>query len=742
MTENDVRITHAEIPTDGTQLIVDGLTLYGTRVMRDHFPQAVDGLKAVYRRGLWVAHRFPDTGHGSTVAVGEIKVLHDHDPGSIYTTLVRLSQDFRFAPPLMIMHGSGGSYLEDKPAAVRYTSMSTSAFAKDVFFRGIETQALPMMQGMDLQKMEPKYLAPAVPMALVMGNTTVGFGFGSRTPARNLAAICDLVAALCSHLAKGGTFHNFDITKHAEKLLPDFALENVILNAKELLSEYAQGNFDAKIDIEGVAVLTKTSIDIYTLPVGRAFDVVERIRAAIDDAKDKKKDSAMARWIEANVADAQEDPPDKVTITLRKTAVTVFEVWDRVRRLIGFSDSFHPNPNYSNPEGYVHLLTPLQILEIWYQKRHDLILSSKRRQLRGMFEKLRIIEVIRVVSQNTDDVVKLLRESGTSAAAVAQLMRRYNFTQFQAEHVAKTPFSILIREAKEDLEQQHAEMLAKIEALQKSFLEIPQEIAATASEIKRRHGLPRRSRIPAYQGYVAVQGGCIQFESAAEVGEILENFPGVPLQIYSYDGPRLIHVDEQGRPCKGSLSKYTTGDIYGLPFSGDSGYTVNIREDGATCAVRGIVPGLRSEGYFYTTKRSWFVHRSGKIAAGDVPTELSVRKIIGRGAITDIIHIYPYTKQPHYLLFACADDRNVLILQRVTAETTRAIFPPAGAIHTAHHLTGKDWHFTLPQEYLNRLSARVFWIGDADALIGTESVLRLELGQNKWRKHPLIKMLA
>lgn len=737
--DNNEMISHAEIPVDGSVLVQDGLTAYGKRVLRDHFPQPTDGLKSLYRRILWVARRFPDTGQGSESAIGQVKEFHDHSPESIYTTMARLAQPFQFSPPMITFHGAKGEYVTDKPAASRYTSISLHPFARDVFFKGIETDAIPLIQGMDLQIWEPKYLAPAIPMALVISNTTVGYGYGSKIPARNLGSICDLVEVYCNHLDNGGTHLNFDITKHAEKLLPDFPLKNIITNRDELLAEYRNGNFDAKIDLEGVVELSKSAIRIYTLPVGRSFNVVDIVRKAIDDAKSKKAKN-HSQFIEQNVIDAREEPTF-ATILLKKNSTTVFQVWEHIRRMIGHSDAFHPNPNYVDSEGYIYQLNPAAILEIWYKKRQELILSSKRRQLRRLYEHLRIIEALLTIVEHTDKVIKIIRQNSTPDA-IAELVKAFGLTYFQAEHLTKAQLSTLSKTSKADLEKQYADQKEKVAALQESFNHIPKEIAQMAQDIKRRYAQGRISVMPEYIGYVSVQGGCIQFDSTREVEDILENFPGVPLSVHTYDGPHVIQIDQdQQRWQVGSVSKYSTGDLYGLPFHGSSGYTVNIHK-GTGCCVRGVIPGLRSEGYCYTTKRSWALHRSGKIRNIDITQEISMRKTISKGSKSDIIHVYPHLKKAHYLLIACNGDPNNIILKKIDGEDTSVKLPPVGDIHAIHHYTGRDWYFTLPEDFLNRVNARVFHITDAEKLLDGEAMVHIDLGQNKWKRHAAMKFLS
>lgn len=725
--------THREIPTDASNLIRDNLTEYGENILQYHFPQFTDGLKALYKRILWLARDWASTGLGSSSATGKVKELHDHSPEAIYEAIARLSQDFNYRPGLIEFHGSNGSYEDRKPSAERYTSVTISDFGKEVLFKGIEVSAIPMQLSSDLKGYEPQYLIPAIPLSLTLGNLSIGYGYSSKLLPRNLGDICDLVSAYCKHIEKHGMLRRFDARPHAEKLLPDFPILNTITNYRKLLSEYKQGNFDAMVEMEGHATLMHDAIIVHTLPMMTTFDVVERIRLEID----KKGGS----WCERNIIDARQDP-DGVFIQLKRNTTTTFEAWERVRRIIGFTGTFHPNPNYCNADGHIHQMSPEIVMEAWYRKRHDLLLASKRRQLNRMVEQRRILEAHLVVCKHRDEVLKILRGSSTTSEAVTLLTQNFELTVYQAEHLTKAQLHILIKSSAEDLMRQHAELSGRIEVLQESLQHISQEISATAQEIKRKYATPRVTKLPRYVGYMAIGGGCIQFEQVSEIQEIMTNFPRGEVAVHMYDGPNLIQVDQNGKFVKGNIPRYTTGDIYGLSFDGASGYTVNISEDGTACCVRGIVPGLRSAGFFYTTKMSKAIHRNGVIETIDVPKTISVRKTVCRGAATDIIYVYPDTSKTHYVLVMNDTEPNILTLQCVTDTSERIVTSPVGNVTVVHSYSGNDWYFTVPQECLNRISSRVFHIIDAEALMDGKKQLRIDLAAAKWKRHALLKQLS
>lgn len=72
--------------------------------IRDHYPNAIDGIKVVHRRIILALHNFPNS-LKSVDAVGKVNSIHDHSDTSIYGTIVRLSQPWYINPPLVTIEG-------------------------------------------------------------------------------------------------------------------------------------------------------------------------------------------------------------------------------------------------------------------------------------------------------------------------------------------------------------------------------------------------------------------------------------------------------------------------------------------------------------------------------------------------------------------------------------------------------------------------------------------------------------
>lgn len=724
------------IKVDGSAIVLKNLSSYAKYVIEHMLPDRIDGLKKGNRRGLFVLNAITnmrDRTTQSVSAVGDVSKYHPHGDASIYDALVRMAQPFHFNPPLVNLEGNVGSYTGDNPASARYTELGLKDFALDLFFKGIDIEAIPARTAVDLKSREPSYLIPAIPTTLLHGANAIGYGVGAKTPSRNLADICDLTIAFCKHKEKNGV-KPFNMKAHADKLLPDFPINNVLLDAPGLLEAYRHGDFNAPIAIEGTVTLEHGAIIVHSLPYGKAFDVERKIQDAI-----RAKEKIAGGWFEKNLKDVFNFGGIKITL---QRGVNVFDAWERVKPYIKFYDAMHPRPNYTDEDGYLYTFDPRTLLELWYKERSDLVAATKRRTIRELYKRLRIVQAYLIVCRSTNEVIQIIKDNDASNAAKALSERFAELTQFQADHLASARLTLLSRNSEADLKAEEESLKTKITATAASLESIASEIAQTAADLKKKYPVERMTRIPNYIGYVSVDHGCIQFEHVDEITEILGRFPKSVVSVHMYDGPNIIQVDKNGKALKGAIPKYTTGDIYGLLFDGPSGYTVNFNDDGTACCIKGIVYGTRAQGFCYTTPKSIAINKDGSVETINVPEAISLRKTVSKGARTNIIHVYPYTDKSHFVVVMNDKEPNTFIVQRVSHERGKIILPRVGENRIVHHYTGKNWYFTADEKFLNRINGRVFHIPDAEALLGNKNSIRIDVASAQWKRSKLFKILV
>jgi hypothetical protein len=719
--------------SSASEVINQNLGIFGRGMIKAAFPNKVDGLKPVHRRILAGIMDKKGVVHSPRL-VSDTAELHPHGESSIYNAAVRLGQAFEYNPPMLDFRSesSSGTYPDPKPGSTRYTSLRVPEFFHDLYFKNVEWKALPKELDELLISYEAIYFVPTVPTTLLYANKTIGYGFASYTAPHNLGDVCDLVVAFAQH-KKTSPILPFDYVKHAEKFLPDFPVYGILTNADELVDAYRNGDFNRKICLDGNVRLTSDSIIISTLPYGTSFKELEGIVQELMSGKDNK-----GGWFDKNLLSVRDisNAHDVGECIVRvKRGVNVFEAWELLRKKIKFSGTVTPIPNY-NDEGLVVSISQPNLLDIWYQVRYNTLISSKKIRLMSLTKSKREVEALLIVVDHRDEVVKIL--SGNSRrGGVEALMNRFDLTDFQATHISDSAMHTLSTTSKESLITRRDTLDNQLNELRESFGTIPDEIARDALALKKKYNTPRRTRIPEYLGYVRIGGGCIQYETFEEIAQIIEDFPKVEMEIHTYDGSHLYKVSEGGKLERGSIPKITTGDIYGL--KSNSVITVNI-SDGTACCVKGFVPGLRQEGYFYTTPKSRAIYRNGDIKVITVEDEISVRKTICRGANTNIIYVYPDIKQDHYVIALNTATPNVIVIQKVSADRSKIPMSTTGEVMVLHSVD-KHIFLNVPQKFLNRNTTRVVEIVDAEKVLEGKDQIRLDIASAKVKSSKLIRLL-
>jgi len=640
---------------------------------------------------------------------------------------------------LLTFASACGTYANPQPAAYRYTSEKLSDFAREVFFEGIEYRAIPKKQNEILSGYEPIYLIPAIPTALLYANSSIGYGESSYSVPHNLADVCDLAAEFCKHI-KHNPLEPFPYVKYIEKFLPDYPSIGTLTNHRELIHAYKNGNFTYKIRLDGEVKLTSEMIQIKTLPHGTPFKGLDGIIEKLLSEKGSWFDKNI-QWVK-DLSGSSEYLVGNICVKLKR-GVNVFEAWELLRKRISFSGTQSPIQNY-NDDGYIVQASQPTLLRSWYEARFNVLVASKKVRLGRLTSDLRRIEARMVVCDHIDEVVRILRNNDESTS-IHLLQKQYTLTLFQAMYIVETPIKILTTSSKLDLQRRKEELEKILKELLDSFGRISEEMAAEALRIKKKYPTPRRTKIPNYVGYVRIGGGCIQIDHVNEIPDIIEAFPKETLEIYIYDGPYQCRVSDTGKLETGYIPKITTGDIYGIKVDleaspkSDRVITVNI-VDGVACCVKGFIPGLRKEGYFYTTPISKAIRRNGMISTIDVTDEIAVRKTICQGRSTDIVHIYPEPKCVHYILALNDSTPNIIVIQRVTPDKPKIAMNPVGSVHLVHSID-KHCFLNIPAAFLHRSSIRVVEFLDLDKLLGDSGSARINIVTDDTKKNKLIRLL-
>ena len=228
----------------------------------------IDGFKPSHRKLLYTMYKMgllnPNTPRTKSAnVVGATLQLNPHGNDAIYETLVRLTRDNEslLHPFIDSKGGFGKQYSSNTNAsAMRYTEVKLEPFCSEVF-RGIDKDAVDMVDNYDATMKEPVLLPTAFPNILVSPNMGIAVGMASNICSFNLSEVCDGTIAL---LKKPNltTERLMEIIK-----APDFPGGGALIyDAEQLKTVYETGQGSVRVRARYQYDAAENCIEILQLP--------------------------------------------------------------------------------------------------------------------------------------------------------------------------------------------------------------------------------------------------------------------------------------------------------------------------------------------------------------------------------------------------------------------------------------------------------------------------------------------
>ena len=163
-------------------------------------PDVRDGMKPVHRRILFAMNElgmsFDKPYKKSARIVGEVLgKYHPHGDSAVYSTMVRMAQDFNYRYPLISGHGNFGSIDGDSAAAMRYTEARMAKISNELL-EDIDKNTIDFRKNFDDSLDEPTVLPAKLPNLLLNGATGIAVGMATNIPPHNLGEVVDGTLAL------------------------------------------------------------------------------------------------------------------------------------------------------------------------------------------------------------------------------------------------------------------------------------------------------------------------------------------------------------------------------------------------------------------------------------------------------------------------------------------------------------------------------------------------------------------
>jgi len=454
-------------------------------------PDVRDGLKPVHRRILYAMldqGMQPDRNYQKCAAtVGEvIKSYHPHGDSAVYDTLVRMAQDFSLRYPLVDGQGNFGSVDGDPPAAYRYTESRLSHIAMELL-RDIEQETVDFADTFDGSTQEPTVLPCVIPNLLANGSQGIAVGMATNIPPHNIGELCDAVIALIENPEVGWA----DLMKLVPG--PDFPTGGLILGTSGIREAYETGRgsvtMQARAVIEpmdrgGDAILVTEipyQVNKATLVAQIAKLYRDKAIEGISDMRDESDQSGMRIVIELR----RDANPNVVLNQLYKHTqmrqnfgIIMLALVDRQPKVMGLKE----------------------LLQEFVKHRQEVIVRRTQYQLRKAEERAHILEGFRIVLDNLDAVIALIRRSANREEARKGLIEKFGLSDAQSQAVLNMQLGQLTRLDQDKIEAEYQELLKKIEYLN-GILADPRKVLFLIQEdmrqIKKDYGDERRTVIHA-----------------------------------------------------------------------------------------------------------------------------------------------------------------------------------------------------------------------------------------------------
>ncbi|MDX1500328.1 MAG: DNA gyrase subunit A [Woeseiaceae bacterium] len=379
-------------------------------------PDARDGLKPVHRRVLYAMRELGNDYNKpykkSARVVGDvIGKYHPHGDAAVYDTIVRMAQPFSMRALLVDGQGNFGSVDGDAPAAMRYTEVRMSKIAHELL-ADIEKETVDFVENYDGSESEPSVLPTRIPNLLVNGSSGIAVGMATNIPPHNLCEVVDATLALIDDPA-------IDIGGLMEHLPgPDFPTAGIISGIQGIHTAYRTGrgrvHMRARTKIEPLGKKGREAIVVTELPfqVNKAR-LIEKIA---DLVRDKRIEGI------SELRDESDKDGMRIVIELRKGEISEV-VLNNLYKHTPMQTVFGINM-VALHEGQPRLLNLKQILEAFLAHRREVVTRRTIFDLRKARDRAHVLEGQSVALANIDEVIALIKASGTPAEARDALVAR------------------------------------------------------------------------------------------------------------------------------------------------------------------------------------------------------------------------------------------------------------------------------------------------------------------------------
>ena len=499
-------------------------------------PDIRDGLKPSQRRLLFAMKQLslgPQSKHRKCAKIcGDTSGdYHPHGEAVVYPTLVRLAQDWVMRYSLVNGQGNFGSIDGDPPAAMRYTEARLT-YASLALMEDLDKDTVEFVPNYDETKKEPVVFPSKFPNLICNGSSGIAVGMATNIPPHNLGEVIKATLLILDN-------PQVSIEEIMQVMPgPDFPTGGIICGYRGVKEAFHTGK--GKLIVRGVAKIEdmpdhpeRQRIVITEIPYGVnkarmveqvADHVQEKIITGVSDLRDESDRDGM-----------------RVVIELKKGEMAEV-ILNQLYKYSDLENTFGCQM-LALDKGLPRLVNVKQMISAWIEHRIDVIRRRARFELAQAEARAHILAGYLKAIDILDQVVALIRKSGSKEEAKVGLIEQFAFSDRQAVAILDLRLYQLTALERGKISNEYDALLLKIndlKAILASEERVKSIIREELGEVFRHHANPRRTLIT-------------HAESEVDIEDLIPNEQAI-ITISTDDYIKRMHIDtfkEQRRGGQG-----------------------------------------------------------------------------------------------------------------------------------------------------------------------------------------------